>query len=115
VSRLRILTLTALAVAGATAECEAGPCTEQIVAVEKQIRQAQASGTPGGAGAPSAPQSIGAQLHHQPTPGSVESAEHNAAILADGALNRARAADAAGDMPACKKALDDAKELYGLP
>jgi hypothetical protein len=115
VSKLRILTLTAIAVAGATAECEAGPCTEQIVAVEKQIRQAQASSQPGGAGAPSAPQSVGAQLHHQPTPSSVESAEHNAAILADGALNRARAADAAGDAASCKRALDEAKELYGVP
>ena len=53
--------------------------------------------TPGWRSGPSAPQSVGAQLHHQPTPGSVEGAEHKAREMADAALDRARKADAAGD------------------
>jgi hypothetical protein len=111
---LCIAALTVLAFVGAAAAAHAGPCTAQITTVERQIRQAQAVSPPGGAGTPSAPQSIGAQLHHQPTPGSVEGAERDAAVAAETALDRARKADAAGDVTACAKALVDAKELYGL-
>jgi len=93
---------------------EAGPCAAQIEQVDQQIRKAQAAGSPGGAGVPSAPQSVGAQLHHQPTPGSVASAEDEAREAANAALQRARAADAAGDAAACAKALKEAKDLYGL-
>ena len=93
---------------------QAGPCTAQIAQVDQQIRKAQAAGSPGGAGVPSAPQSIGAQLHHQPTAQSVQSAESAAGAAAAAALDRARAADAAGDAAACDKALKEAKQLYGL-
>jgi len=88
----------------------AGPCTDQIAAVERQIQAAPAGPQSG----PSAAQSVGAQLHHQPTPGSVQSAEGEARSAAAAALLRARAADAAGDAAACKKALEDVRELYGL-
>jgi hypothetical protein len=93
---------------------QAGPCTAQIVQVEQQIRKAQAAGDPGGAGAPTAPQSVGAQLHHQPTPGAVAGAEGKARDAAMAALERARNADAANDAAGCARALTDAKELYGL-
>ena len=69
---------------------------------------------PGGAGEPSAPQSVGAQLHHQPTPGSVQSAEHKARADSEAALNRARKADAEGNASACAKALTEARALYGI-
>jgi len=92
----------------------AGPCTAQIAQVDQQIRKAQAAGSPSGAGVPSAPQSVGAQLHHQPTAQSVQSAEGAAAAAAAAALDRARAADAAGDAAACANALKEAKRLYGL-
>ncbi len=106
--------MTAVALSAGLAIARAGPCTEQIAQTEQQIHQAQAAAKPGGAGEPSAPQSLGAQLHHQPTPGSVENAEVQARDLAAAALERARSADAAGDAARCARALADAKELYGF-
>ena len=112
--RLRIVTLAAVALIGGSAASFAGPCTKQISQVEQRIRQAQAGSPPGGAGEPSAPQSVGAQLHHQPTPGSVQSAERMAIADGDAALERAHKADAAGDGAACTRALTEAKAIYGV-
>lgn len=108
--RLRVVIFAAVTLIGGTVIACAGPCTAQIAQVERSIRRT----TPGPAAGPTAPQSIGAQLHHQPTPGSVESAEIKAREAAEAALDSARNADAAGDAGACKRALEDAKELYGL-
>jgi hypothetical protein len=112
--RSLILTVAAAALIGTGAPCYAGPCTAEIARVEQNIRQAQGAGQPGGAGEPSGPQSIGAQLHHQPTPGSVEAAERKAKADAQAALDRARKADADGDATTCAKALREAKDIYGL-
>jgi hypothetical protein len=103
-----------LALWGSCVLAQAGPCTAQIDDVEQKIHQAQAARELSGAGAPSAPQSVGAQLHHQPTPGSVAGAEDKAREAAAAALNAARNADAAGDAAGCARALADAKALYGL-
>jgi hypothetical protein len=113
VDRWRIMVLTAVGLIGGAATSEAGPCTTQISQVEQQIHKAQAA-SPGGAGEPTAPQSVGAQLHHQPTPQTVESAESKAHAGAEAALDRARKADAEGDASACAKALKEARELYGI-
>jgi hypothetical protein len=110
VSRSHTVLLAALACIGGAASAQAGPCTTQIAEVERYLARIK----PGPASGPTAPQSIGAQLHHQPTPGSVEAAEAKARADADAALERARQADAAGDAGACTKALDEAKMLYGL-
>lgn len=112
--RSRIVTFVALALIGGSAVSYAGPCTTQISQVEQRIRAAQASLPPGGAGEASAPQSVGAQLHHQPTPSSVESAERMANADGEAALARARKADAAGDASACAKALMEAQAIYGI-
>lgn len=112
--RSHTLTLAALALVGSSAALSAGPCTTQITQLERQIRQAQAVALPGGAGEPSAPQSVGAQLHHQPTLGSVQRAERKANADGDAALARAKDADAAGDAAGCAKALKEARALYGL-
>jgi hypothetical protein len=110
VSRSRVLSLgLALSLSGAFA-AEAGPCMTQITEVERQIRRA-ATGPVSG---PTATQSIGAQLHHQPTPGSVQGAEAKAQADAEAALDRARRADSVGDAAACAEALKQAKEVYGL-
>jgi hypothetical protein len=61
-----------------------GTCTAQIAQLEQQIR---------GSG-PTAPQSIEAQLHHQPTPRTVQNAESKAIADAEAALQRARQANA---------------------
>jgi hypothetical protein len=112
--RSRIVTFAALALLGGSAVSYAGPCTTQISQVEQQIRAAAAKSRPGGAGDASAPQTVDAQLHHQPTPNSVQSAEHTANADGDAALARARNADAAGDAGACNKALAEAKAIYGI-
>lgn len=93
---------------------QAGPCTGQIAQLEQQIGQLEAAPPPSGAGEPTGPQSIGAQLHRQPTPGAVENAENRANADGDAALERARKADAAGNADACAEALREAKHLYGV-
>lgn len=112
--RSRIFVFAAVAIIGGGAAAQAGPCTTQISQIEQKIRAAQAAPRPGGAGDASAPQSVGAQLHHQPTPNSVQSAERTANADGEAALARARNADAAGNAPACAKALAEAKALYGI-
>jgi uncharacterized iron-regulated membrane protein len=112
--RSRLLVLITLGVVGGGMAAQAGPCADQISQVERAIQRAQAKGGAAGAGEPSAAQSVGAQLHHQPTPGSVQSAERMAIADGDAALARARKADAAGDAAACTRALDEAKAIYGV-
>jgi hypothetical protein len=112
--QFRISVLTTAALLAGASVAQAGPCTRQIAATEQQIKQSAAAAPPSGAGTPSADQSIGAQLHHQPTPGAVENAEHRANAQADAALERARKADASGNAHACTEALREARHLYGL-
>ena len=100
--------IVAFLVTGVNAQ--AGPCTARIAEIERFVQ----SSAPGPDTGPSAPQSVGAQLHHQPTPGSVEGAEHRARADGLAALDRARKADAAGDAAACAKAIEEAKLIYGL-
>jgi hypothetical protein len=109
--RISIFTTAVLASASGT---QAGPCTSQIAATEQQIKQSAVASPPNGAGRPSADQTIGAQLHHQPTPGAVENAEHSANAQGEAALEQARKADASGNAAACIEALREARHLYGL-
>ena len=106
--RLGFSALAGVCLVGAVTSAEAGPCAAQIKAVESQVRRAM------GPAGPTGPQTVGAQLHHQPTPSSVQSAAAKAQADAKAALDRARKADAAGDAKACAKALDEAKAVYGL-
>lgn len=108
----RILS-AAVAFVGSVIAAAAGPCTTEISQVEAQIRRDQAV-EPGGAGAPSAPQSVAAQLHHQPTAQSVETALNQANMDGIAALDRAKEADAKGNARECANALAEAKQLYGL-
>jgi len=110
VNRSQIVLLAALACIGGATAARAGPCTTQIAEVERYLARIK----PGPKSGPTAPQSIEAQLHHQPTPGSVQIAESRARADADAALDRARKADAEGDARACTNALGEAKMLYGL-
>ena len=105
----RFAVLVTIALIGAVA-AKAGPCTTEIAQLQRQIR-ATATAQAGG---PSARQTVGAQLHHQPTPNAVESAESRASADAAAALDRARQADAAGDAQGCHQAIDQARWLYGV-
>jgi hypothetical protein len=88
-----------------------GPCAVQIARLEGQIRDA----TPGPQSGPTAPQSVAGQLHHQPTPDSVQNAERTAHLAAATALDRVRQADADGSAVACAKAPDEAKHHWIIP
>jgi hypothetical protein len=109
-NRSRIVVVAAVALIGAGAAAQAGPCTTQIAQLQRQIGRLEASPESG----PSAPQSVGAQLHHQPTPGAVQSAESKANADVIAALERARQADREGNARACGKALEEARRLYGI-
>jgi len=112
--RSHIFVVASIAWLGGGGVALAGPCTDQISQLEHQVSQLQAAPPPSDAGEPTAKQSIAAQLHHQPTRGAVQRAEHRANSKADAALNRARKADAAGNADACFQALRQARDLYGL-
>jgi hypothetical protein len=88
-----------------------GPCTSQIEELERQIGHGSSSAKSG----PTAPQSIEAQLHHQPTPETVRNAEHKANADAAAALQRARQADTDDNAAACAKALGEAKRRWSIP
>jgi hypothetical protein len=103
------LTATTVMLAGIDA-ARSGPCAEDIVLLERQI----VATAPGPQSGPTGTQTIGAQLHRQPTPGSVERAENLANTDAEAALARAKQADAAGNAADCNAALRRARELYGI-
>jgi hypothetical protein len=88
---------------------DAGPCTSAIAQFEQAVRESANKPNSG----PSAPQSIGAQLSHQPTPHSVVRAQRRAQAAFQAALARAKRLDARGNA-ACTKALADAEEMYNL-
>jgi hypothetical protein len=107
--------LTAAPVLGAAlilsvASAHAGPCTAKIAQFEKVVRQS--ASTPGAG--PTASQTIGAQLGHQPTPGSVRRAEGRAQATFESALARARRLDARGNRAGCTSALAEAKRRFSL-
>ena len=92
------------------ASAPAGPCSNQIAQFEQAVRQ---SANNPGAG-PMAPQSVGAQIDRQPTPGSVKRAERRAQAAFNAALARAKRLDARGDRAGCMRALATAKGMYNL-
>jgi len=109
-NRAPVILSVAVAFAGSVFPAEAGPCTKQISQLEAQIQRAQAQQ----AGAPTAPQSVAAQLHRQPTVQSVEVALNQANEDGVAALDRAKTADAAGKAKECANALVEARQVYGL-
>jgi hypothetical protein len=88
-----------------------GPCTAQIAQLERQMLRSLADPDNG----PTAPQTVEAQLHHQPTPVAVQGAESQARADAGGALQRALKADTDGDAAACVVALEEVKRHWVGP
>jgi hypothetical protein len=101
------LVLAVAASLGAT-PVSAGPCAAKIAQFRASLGQA-----PGGETAVvgSAPQSIDAQLEHQPTPASVERAKENAKAQIVAVLARAESLDAQGRQHECRQALRKARLL----
>jgi hypothetical protein len=107
--------VTAAFVVGATLglgvpSAQAGPCSKEIAEFEQAVRESKNNPNAG----PVAPQSIGAQLDRQPTPGSVKRAEQRAQAAFEAALARAKRLDARGDRAGCTRGLADAKNMYIL-
>src|ERR1700739_2203385 len=64
---------------------------------------------------PTAPETTGAKLGHQPTPSSVEAAESSAKSLLAALRAEAKALDAQAKPAACMQSLSDAKEILAPP
>lgn len=107
----RLLAGTAAAILfGSVGAAQSGPCTAQIAQIEHQIGSDEAGPTFG----LKAPQSLDAQLHHQPTVSSVGQAERAANTDGDVAIDRAVTADAAGDGTRCNQELSAARRFYNI-
>ncbi|WP_020177291.1 hypothetical protein [Methyloferula stellata] len=88
----------------------AGTCSEEIAKLQKLATATVPRAFVG----PTGRQSIGAQLHHQPTPESIAKAQNNAADSVELVLSKAKDLDAAGKEAECMSSLDKAKYLLGL-
>ncbi len=101
----------------ATLAARAGPCTKDIAGMQARIEAHMHALAATG---PSGQQSVGAQMHRQPTPNSMANAERKLGDLSpdtiakvNAAMDRAQKADKAGDEKACRKALDEVTHAIG--
>ncbi|MGA2795042.1 MAG: hypothetical protein ABSE69_16230 [Roseiarcus sp.] len=90
------------------APASAGPCAAKIAQLRESLRQTERGET---AFVGSAPQSVDAQLEHQPTPASVERAKENAKAQIAAVLAQAESFDAQGKQRECRQALLKARLL----
>jgi hypothetical protein len=99
------------AVLGLTAtNALAGPCTSEIADFEAAIRSSQGKPLAG----LTAPQSIGAQLGHEPTPASVEQTQERLKKSFAATMARAKRYDSRGNRLGCTRELAKAKRMYIL-
>lgn len=94
-----------IALALGVTSAHASPCSDEIAQLEKAVRQSESNSAAG----PTASQSIGAQLGHQPTPESVRRAEVDSRGGVDAILTRAKALDAEGKTAECMELVGTAK------
>lgn len=95
------------AVVGAPA-AQAGSCGDQAAALRSSIEQNPGPDSPIVA---TAPQTIDAQLEHQPTPASVARAKRTANLRISALLEQAQRLDDVGNQTECEQALATAKRL----
>jgi hypothetical protein len=114
---VRVLAFSVAAVAATASTTYAGPCSNQIDAVQARFdAKLEAKAAAG----PTAKQGVAAGMSVQPTPRSIEAAEEKLGDISPQtveavgqAMARARAADTAGDKSACEQALADAQRALG--
>jgi hypothetical protein len=94
----------------AATDAWAGPCTGDIAEFEAAIARSQGNPFAG----LTAPQSVGADLSHQPTPASVKAAQARLKKTFAATMARARRYDAQGNRPGCTRELTVAKRMYIL-
>jgi len=90
------------------ASANAASCSSEIAKFEDVVRQSENSHAAG----PAAPQSIDAQLGHQPTARSVLRAERQAQTEFEASLARAKNFAARGDDAECMQALGVVKLMF---
>jgi hypothetical protein len=113
---LQLLVVSIAVVPAFVSESYAGACASEIDAMQARVdARIEALARSGRL----APESFGALLHHQPTPGSIAEAESRVgdasrmAQAANAAIARAREADLKGHQRACEEALADAQRVIG--
>src|SRR5262249_27750138 len=113
----RLAAWSTAALAASLTAGHAGPCTAQIDHMQKRIDAKLAANASSG---PSARETVGARLRHQPTPESIAKAEAELGELPPTtvtsirqAMAAARAADSAGDVSACEQALAIVQRAIG--
>ncbi len=109
-TRLRFAALVAAAFVSAHTTAHAGPCSDEIVRLQTVADNSREGAFVG----PTANQSIGAQLHHQPTPASIAVAENMASGKVDAAIAEAKTLDEAGKEADCMKAIEKVKLLLNV-
>jgi hypothetical protein len=85
-------------------------CSNQIAQVEVLVNSSV--GNP--VAKPTLPQSIDAQLHHQPTQDSVRRADENARLRLAAILARAKTLNADGKATECVQSVSEARRLLGI-
>jgi hypothetical protein len=108
--RLTVVLILGVTMCLSIAPAYSGPCSSEISQFESAVRQSAGNPNAG----PTLPQSVGAQLGHQPTPGDMKRAEKQAERMFERALARAKTLDRRGDRAGCTRALADAKDMYIL-
>ena len=86
-----------------------------VHAASRSVQAAMQQSSMGPIDEPTAPETTGAKLGHQPTPSSVEAAESSAKSRLASLLAEAKALDAQGKTAACMQSLSEAKEILEPP
>ena len=86
-----------IALALALTSAHASPCSDEIASLERALNASEGSPVL----VPTEPQSLGAQLHHQPTPQSVQRAEAAPSTELNDIVKRAKVLDAGGKTKEC--------------
>jgi hypothetical protein len=108
-STIALVLFTTFSMSAGVAQAET--CAQQVDQFEATIQQPSM----GPIDEPTAPETTGAKLGHQPTPSSVEAAESSAKSRLASLLAEAKALDAQGKPAACMQSLSDAKEILAPP
>ena len=114
---LRVLVFGAMAVATSASVAYAGPCSDQIDAMQARVdAKLEAKAAAG----PTAKEGVAAGMSVQPTPQSIAVAEEKLGEISPRKVNaikrgmaRARVADKVGDLRACRKALAAVQRVLG--
>jgi hypothetical protein len=113
----QLLAFGAFALSLVALPCQAGPCTKDLERIQLLVNAKLGAVAAAG---PTADQSAAAQMHRQPTPGSIAQAEQKLGELSPtiiekvkAAMTRARSADTAGDGAGCQQALSEVEHEIG--